>query len=129
MGIVQALDYRISQPNVVQRSMRHVASSRLGACRQTPLLGSPHGDDLAIIGTHFGQPGTPAWYFNLRANSAAEVVYNNKRVRALAREAEGDEWQVIWDHARDIYSGYESYANRMQDRPIHIMVLSESAAP
>jgi deazaflavin-dependent oxidoreductase (nitroreductase family) len=171
MGIVQALDYRIPQPNALQRSMRAVGSSRPGAWlfsrsihhidrvllrltrggmalptaaaglpvltmitrgaktglrRATPLLGIPHGDDLAIIGTQFGQPGTPGWYFNLRADPSAEVVYHDKRVRVLAREAEGDEWDAIWDRACGIYLGYESYASRIRDRPIHIMVLRET---
>jgi deazaflavin-dependent oxidoreductase (nitroreductase family) len=103
------------------------SGAKSGMPRPTPLLGIPHGDDLAIIGTHFGQPGTPGWYYNLRANPSAEVVYHNKRVSVLAREAEGEEWRAIWDRARGIYSGYESYAGRIHDRPIHIMVLSESA--
>ena len=32
-----------------------------GQRRSTPLLGVPMGDDLAIIGTRFGQHGTPGW--------------------------------------------------------------------
>jgi deazaflavin-dependent oxidoreductase (nitroreductase family) len=102
--------------------------AKTGALRSSPLLGIPHGDDLAVIGTHFGQPGTPGWYFNLRADPSAEVVYRDKRVPVRAREADGDEWQAIWDRARSIYSGYESYARRIHDRPIHIMVLGEPVA-
>ena len=99
--------------------------AKSGLRRATPLLGIPHGDDLAVIGTQFGQPGTPGWYYNLRANPSAEIVYQNRRVNAVAREADGDEWHVIWDRARQIYSGYESYASRIHNRPIHIVVLTE----
>ena len=98
--------------------------ARTGQLRSTPLLGVPMGDDLAIIGTHFGQAGTPGWYFNLRKQAAAEVVCNNRTVPVMAREVEGDEWQQAWDGARRLYSGYEAYARRITDRPIHIMVLS-----
>jgi deazaflavin-dependent oxidoreductase (nitroreductase family) len=171
MGIVQTLDYRIPQPNALQRSTRLVASSRPGAWlfsrsmpridrvlmrstggrvalptvtaglpvmtvitrgaktglpRTTPLLGIPHGDDLAIIGTQFGQPGTPDWYFNLKADPSAEVIYRDKRVKVRASEADGDEWHAIWNRARGIYAGYDSYASRIHDRPIHILVLKES---
>jgi hypothetical protein len=32
--------------------------------------------------------------------------------------------QVLWDHARTIYAGYEAYASRIKSREIHIMILS-----
>jgi deazaflavin-dependent oxidoreductase (nitroreductase family) len=98
--------------------------ARTGQRRATPLLGVPFGDDIAVIGTRFGQQGTPGWYYNLRAEPRAEVVYRNKSVAALAREAEGREWQDIWARARTIYAGYEVYARRIKDRNIHIMILS-----
>jgi deazaflavin-dependent oxidoreductase (nitroreductase family) len=99
--------------------------ARTRQSRATPLLGIPHGDDLAIIGTHFGQPGTPGWYYNLRVDPMAEIVYRDARVKVVAREAEGDERRAIWDRACDFYSGYASYAKRIHDRPVHIMVLAE----
>lgn len=98
--------------------------ARSGQPRTTPLLGVPFGDDIAIIGTHFGQPGTPGWYYNLRARPRAEVTYRNRRVAATAREADDEEWQAIWTRARSIYGGYEAYARRITDRKIHIMILS-----
>jgi deazaflavin-dependent oxidoreductase (nitroreductase family) len=102
--------------------------SKSGLRRATPLLGIPYGDDLAIVGTQFGQPGTPGWYYNLRADRSAEVVFRDKHVKVVAREAEGDEWREIWDWACSFYSGYESYAKRIHDRSIHIMVLVESTS-
>ena len=78
-----------------------------------------------IIGTHFGQPGTPGWYYNLRADPVAEIVFRDTRVNVVAREAHGDEWRVIWDRAHGYYAGYDAYARRIDDRPIHIMVLTE----
>lgn len=100
--------------------------ARSGQRRSTPLLGVPMGDDLAIIGTRFGQHGTPGWYFNLRKQPTAEVACNGRTVAVEAREAEADgtEWQAAWDRARQMYSGYEAYARRITDRQIHIMVLS-----
>jgi deazaflavin-dependent oxidoreductase (nitroreductase family) len=98
--------------------------ARTGQRRSTPLLGVPMGDDLAIIGTHYGQPGTPGWYFNLRKQPLAEVTCNARTVTVRAREAEGSEWQEAWNGARRLYSGYDAYARRITDRKIHIMVLS-----
>jgi deazaflavin-dependent oxidoreductase (nitroreductase family) len=97
--------------------------ARSGARRTVPLLGVPYGDDIAVIGTRFAQPGTPGWYYNLQANPAAEVTYRDKTVRAVAHEAGDEEREAIWDRARSIYAGYEAYARRITDRKIRIMVL------
>ena len=97
--------------------------ARSGARREIPLLGVPVGDDIALIGTNFGQRNTPAWYFNLRKNPEAEVVYRNRRVPVRAREAEGAERDAIWARGREIYAGYEAYARRITNRDVHIMVL------
>jgi deazaflavin-dependent oxidoreductase (nitroreductase family) len=101
--------------------------AKTGRRRASPLLGIPHGDDLAIVGTQFGQPGTPGWYYNLLADPTAEIVFRDKQVNVVAREANGDEWRTIWDRACGVYSGYNSYAKRVHGRPIHIMVLAERA--
>jgi hypothetical protein len=45
-------------------------------------------------------------------------------VTATAREADDGEWQQIWDRARGIYAGYDSYARRIKGRKVHIMLLS-----
>lgn len=98
--------------------------ARSGLRRTSPLLGVPFGTDIAIIGTHFGQPATPAWYYNLRAEPRAEVTYRDKNVPATAREADPEERRAIWDQARKIYAGYDAYAPRITGREIPIMILS-----
>jgi deazaflavin-dependent oxidoreductase (nitroreductase family) len=103
--------------------------ARSGLRRTSPLLGVPVGDDIAVIGTHFGQASTPAWYYNLLAEPRVEVAFRDRTVTATAREAGTDEWQQAWDEARKIYAGYDAYARRIKDRKIHIMLLSAEAAP
>jgi deazaflavin-dependent oxidoreductase (nitroreductase family) len=101
--------------------------ARTGRTRTTQLLGVPFAGDLAVIGTRFGQKGTPGWYYNLRADPAIQVIYQDKSTAAVAREVQGEERQAIWERARQIYGGYEAYARRIKDRPIHIMLLSTQA--
>jgi deazaflavin-dependent oxidoreductase (nitroreductase family) len=98
--------------------------ARTGQRRSAPLLGVPAGEDIAVIGTRFGQARTPGWYHNMRADPTVEVTYRNRTVKAIAREAGDDERQAIWDRARKIYAGYEAYARRIKNRQIHIMILS-----
>jgi deazaflavin-dependent oxidoreductase (nitroreductase family) len=97
--------------------------ARSGAPRRTPLVGVPTDGNIAIIGTRFGQQNTPGWYFNLRAHPDAEVIYRGTTARVIAREAEGDARQAIWERACRMYSGYQAYERRITNRPIHIMVL------
>jgi deazaflavin-dependent oxidoreductase (nitroreductase family) len=98
--------------------------ARTGQRRSVPLLGVPAGEDIAVLGTSFGQPRTPGWYHNMRADPKVEVTYQNKTIKAIAREANDEEGQAIWDRARTIYVGYEAYASRLKNRQIHVMILS-----
>ena len=98
--------------------------ARTGQRRTTPLVGVPVGDDMAVIGTSFGQPHTPGWYYNMRAEPRVEVSYRNRTIVAVAREADEEERKAIWDRARKIYIGYDAYASRIKSRDIHIMILS-----
>jgi deazaflavin-dependent oxidoreductase (nitroreductase family) len=97
--------------------------ARTGQRRSAPLIGVPAGDDIAVIGTSFGQSRTPGWYHNMRAHPEVEVTYRGKTVKAIAREAGDEERQAIWDQARAMYGGYDTYASRIKNRPIHIMIL------
>ena len=97
--------------------------ARTGQRRTAPLVGVPAGDDIAVIGTSFGQPRTPGWYHNMRADPKVEVTYQDKTIKAIAREAGNEERQAIWYRARTIYVGYQAYASRIKTREIHIMIL------
>jgi deazaflavin-dependent oxidoreductase (nitroreductase family) len=97
--------------------------ARTGRRRSAPLVGVPAGNDIAVIGTSFGQSRTPGWYYNMRADPAVEVTYRDKTVKAVAREAGEQEKQAIWDQARAIYMGYDVYESRIKNRQIHIMIL------
>ena len=97
--------------------------ARTGQRREVPLVGVPSGDQIAVIGTRFGQPRTPGWYFNLRADPRAEVGYRGRTVPVVAREAQGDEREDLWARGCQIYAGYQAYARRLDHRQIHVMVL------
>jgi deazaflavin-dependent oxidoreductase (nitroreductase family) len=98
--------------------------ARTGQRRSAPLLGVPAGEDIAVLGSRFGQSRNPGWYHNMRADPRVEVTYRDKTIKAIAREADDKERQAIWDQARTIYAGYQAYANRIKNRQIHIMILS-----
>jgi deazaflavin-dependent oxidoreductase (nitroreductase family) len=102
--------------------------ARTGRRRTAPLIGVPVGEDIAVIGTHFGQTHTPGWYHNMLANPAVEVTYRDTTVAAVAREAGPGERQTIWDQAAAVYAGYQVYQRRITGRDIHVMILEAAPA-
>jgi deazaflavin-dependent oxidoreductase (nitroreductase family) len=91
--------------------------------RTVPLLGFPIGEDLAVLGTHFGSRGTPGWVHNLEAAPFAEVGYRDQRTRVRARRAGPDEEAAVWGQAASAYPGYEHYAGRAAHREIRVFIL------
>jgi deazaflavin-dependent oxidoreductase (nitroreductase family) len=100
--------------------------ARTGERRVTPLLGVPHDGGIAVIGTRFGQAGTPGWYFNLRADPRAELRFRDRSASVVAHELDGAPWQAVWDAGNGLYPGYAAYAARIRGRRIHIMLLTSA---
>ncbi len=97
--------------------------ARSGEPRRNPLVGIPVGDDLALIGSGFGQERTPGWVYNLEANPIATVDYRNRSVAVRARAATLAETSEVWATAADLYPGYARYRQRASNRAVRIFVL------
>lgn len=97
--------------------------ARSGLARTSPLLGFQLGEDMAVIGTSFGQEATPAWVHNLEAHPDATAVYRGSEVRVVARRAEPDEAKLVWETAASAYPGYARYARWASRRQIRVFVL------
>lgn len=80
--------------------------------RTTPLSAIPLGDGLALIGSNGGFGKVPGWAYNLRANPAASVAYNGRKVEVTAREADESEYDAVFDAAVRIYPGHAGYRQR-----------------
>ena len=97
--------------------------AKSGLQRTSALLGVPDTGNLGLLGTNFGQASTPAWFHNLDAHPDASVEYRGMVVPVRAHEAEGDERERIVTAARSLYLGFAAYEQRIDGRPIHVMVL------
>jgi len=125
--LLRISDGRVSAPGLlagVPALQVAMIGAKSGRQRVVPLIGVPLGDDIALIGTRFGQPGTPAWYFNLKKNPGVVVEFRGRRVEALAREVTGELRDQAWAAAPAVYAGYAAYARRIRDREVHVMVLT-----
>jgi deazaflavin-dependent oxidoreductase (nitroreductase family) len=174
MGLASELSYVHREPNLLQRAMQAVGSTRAGAWvfsktlaridrmvhrrsqggvslpellaglpvlmvtttgrrtgleRRSPLVAVPVGDDLALVGTNFGQRNTPAWVLNLEADPHAIVEYRGATCAVRSRPATDDERASVWRTASQIYGGYDKYQQRITDRAIRIFVLEPAPQP
>lgn len=94
-----------------------------GQKRTTHLISIPIGDTLALLGTNFGQPRTPAWVLNLEADPRAEVTYRGTTFGVIARESDDAERARVLTDAAEIYPGYLKYVERISNRRVRIFVL------
>ncbi|WP_107772338.1 nitroreductase family deazaflavin-dependent oxidoreductase [Nocardioides sediminis] len=96
---------------------------RSGRPRTSHLVSIPVGDDLAVLGTNFGQPATPAWVLNLEADPRATVTYRGRTLSVTARQATDAERDAVVERSRGIYGGYEKYQQRISGRRVRVFVL------
>lgn len=96
---------------------------RSGRPRASHLVSIPVGEDLAVLGTNFGQPATPAWVLNLEADPRATVAYGGRTLPVTARPATDAERAAVMERSRGIYGGYEKYQQRIRGRRVRVFVL------
>jgi deazaflavin-dependent oxidoreductase (nitroreductase family) len=97
-----------------------------GELRKTPLLFLPDGDRVILIGSKAGATKHPGWIHNMRANPRVKLLAPRRSGEYVAREAEGEERDRLWDEACDYYAGYQTYQGRAGNRQIPVVVLERA---
>ncbi len=93
-----------------------------GKPRTTPLQFIEDGENMVIVASNGGSARHPGWWFNLEANSEAEVQVKRIRRRVRAETAGALERSRLWALAVEAESGYEGY-QRSTDRQIPVVIL------
>ena len=84
------------------------------------------GDDgVAVFASKAGAPTNPDWYHNLLANPQVSAEIGTGTVEAVARVAEGEERDRIWQAHKLANPGFADY-ERKTTRQIPVVIL-ESA--
>jgi deazaflavin-dependent oxidoreductase (nitroreductase family) len=83
---------------------------------------------LVVIASNFGQQHHPAWYHNLLAHPAADLVVDGLRTVVEARLVDGELRERLWRRALAIYPGWDAYERRAAHREIGIFLLSPAPA-
>ena len=123
-------DGRVTVPGLVAALpviMLTTTGAKTGQSRSMPLVGTPMGDTLAVIGSNYGQQATPGWVYNLEADPAATVAYRDRSVAVTSRPATDAEANEAFDIATTIYPGYGKFRERADHRMIRVFVLEPTA--
>jgi deazaflavin-dependent oxidoreductase (nitroreductase family) len=103
--------------------MMTTTGAKTGKDRTMPLLGIPMDDDLAVIGSNYGQKATPGWVYNLRAKPEATIERGSKSVEVVARSATAAETERAFEAGAAFYGGFPKYRARASHREIEVFVL------
>lgn len=107
------------QPVVIVTSV----GAKSGKLRKTPLMRVEHEGEYAVVASDGGQPNHPVWYQNLVANPHVELQDGDQKHDYLAREATGEEREVWWARALEVWPDYAGYQTRTS-RVIPVFVLT-----
>lgn len=102
--------------------MLHCTGAKSGKPREVPLLYTEHNGNILLFASKGGDPGNPAWYYNLKAYP--DCVFQNKKGKTerRAREATDEEHEALFKVCVANYPGYAAYQERVERR-IPIMIL------
>ncbi|RLA55167.1 MAG: nitroreductase family deazaflavin-dependent oxidoreductase [Gammaproteobacteria bacterium] len=75
-----------------------------------------------VIASKGGAPAHPAWYLNLEADPNIHIQVATEKFDAVAREAQGEEREKLWQIMVNYYSPYTDYQAATQ-RQIPVVVL------
>ena len=96
---------------------------RSGQPRST-MLTSPIHDaaKVVLVASYGGDDRDPAWYRNLTADPAVEIVMSGSRREMTARTASADEKAELWPKVVAAYKGYAGYQTKTE-RDIPLVIL------
>jgi deazaflavin-dependent oxidoreductase (nitroreductase family) len=79
-----------------------------------------------VFGSKGGAPTNPDWYHNLLANPRAKVEVGGDTIDVVARVAEGEERERIWERQKQAMPGFAEYEQKTS-RQIPVVILEPAA--
>jgi deazaflavin-dependent oxidoreductase (nitroreductase family) len=98
--------------------------AKSGQRRILPVLGVRDNERLVVIASNYGQDRNPAWYYNLRSNPRATIVFEGVEQEVVARELTGEERERWYARGIEIYPGWTHYPRRAAHRQIPVIELT-----
>src|ERR1700712_730930 len=100
----------------------HSIGAKSGAERVSPMMYQATNAGFAIFASAAGADKNPDWYHNLIANPDVQIEVGTDILDVRAREAVGDERELIWTTQKRDYPGFAGYEAKTK-RIIPVLVL------
>jgi deazaflavin-dependent oxidoreductase (nitroreductase family) len=104
-------------------TMLTTTGAKTGRRRTALVLGLPDGANLVVIASNFGRPHNPAWYYNLRANPNATIIFDGARREVVARELSGSDRERGYRHGEAMFPAFTHYRRWAKNRQIPVLRL------
>jgi F420H(2)-dependent quinone reductase len=104
----------------------HTVGAKTGKARTTSLTYARAGEAYLVVASKGGDPRSPGWYHNLKANPNVEINVGPKRFGVTAKSVLPDDpdyarlWRIVNDNNANRYQQYQSKTSR----PIPVIVLT-----
>ena len=97
-----------------------------GKLRKNPVMRVEHEGAYAAVASKGGAPEHPAWYGNFQKNPLVEVQDGTSKGDFTARELDGDERELWWKRALEVWPDYAGYQTKTE-RQIPVFLLEPAA--
>jgi deazaflavin-dependent oxidoreductase (nitroreductase family) len=104
----------------------HTTGAKSGQERVNPLVYQVDGDRIVVFASKGGAPSHPDWYYNVLANPKVSAEVGAEVLPFVARVAEGDERERIWERQKQDVPGFADY-ERNTTRQIPVIILERVA--
>ena len=95
--------------NVVLMTMRGAKSGKI---RKVPVMRVEHDGVYAAVASLGGAPKNPVWYYNLKADPKVQLQDGTTTREYVAREIEGEEYDLWWKRSVAAYPDYAEYQKK-----------------
>jgi F420H(2)-dependent quinone reductase len=120
-----ALGSRMGKQSVL---LLHTVGRKSGKPFVTPLSFYPDGENYLIVASNWGKDKPPDWFRNLMAHPVTTIQIKNKTFKVAVRQAEGEEYQRLWDLVTHLNSQYLEYQKGLVRR-IPVVILAPLSMP
>ena len=103
----------------------HHTGAKSGKERVNPMMYQADGDRFAVFASKGGAPTNPDWYHNLVVHPEAAIEVGEETIPVVARVAEGEERERIWERQKREWPGFADY-ERKTDRQIPVLILERA---
>ncbi len=104
----------------------HHVGARTGTERVSPLMYQAVNGSFAIFASKAGADTNPDWFYNLMANPETKIEVGVDAQAVLARLAEGDEHDRIWEQQKQAWPQFAEYERETSRDVIPVVVLERT---